>query len=307
MTHLCVATGPPHAFPGAEAGVVALAIVVAWLTDHHPTMLPVWAPWDFSWPAFLAAGLSLLWFLRGLHRTPSPARIPAWRRYSFLLGLAAIYAVLLTRFELLAQHMFFLNRVQHLVLHHLGPFLIALSWPGATIARGMPPVLRRCCLSAPLTLLLRLLQQPVLAVVLFEGLLILWLVPPVTFRAMFNVRLYAIMNASMVIDGLLFWVLVLDPRPHPPAPIGFFPRLALAFLIIFPQIAIGTVIGMARHDLYPSFTLCGRVYPAIGPLLDQQIGGLVLWVPAGMMSALAAVLIMRRMFVHDDGVAPALS
>ena len=70
--------------------------------------------------------------------------------------------------------------------------------------------------------------------------------------------------------------------------------------MIFPQIAAGTLIGSVQHDLYPSFALCGRVYPAIGPLLDQQIGGLVLWVPAGMMSALAAVLIMHRMFGYED-------
>jgi putative membrane protein len=110
------------------------------------------------------------------------------------------------------------------------------------------------------------------------------------------------MNASMVIDGLLFWFLVLDPRPTPQAPIGFFPRLAMAFLIIFPQIGIGTAIGLANHDLYPSFSLCGRVFPDIGPVVDQQIGGLVLWIPAGMMSAFAAVLIMRRMFLHEDSL-----
>ena len=141
-----------------------------------------------------------------------------------------------------------------------------------------------------------------LAVLLFEGLLFLWLVPSITFRAMFDWRLYEIMNASMVIDGLLFWFLVLDPRPCPIAPIGFFTRLCLAFLIIFPQIGLGTVIGLAQHDLYPSFSLCGRVFADIGPLLDQQIGALVLWVPAGMMSAFAAVLIMGRMFRDDDRI-----
>ena len=120
--------------------------------------------------------------------------------------------------------MFFLNRMQHAVLHHLGPFLIALSWPGGTIARGMPAALRRCCESGAVRLLLGVLQQPAVAVLLFEGLLVLWLIPPITFRAMFDWRLYKMMNASMVIDGLLFWFLVLDPRPCPTAPVGFFTR-----------------------------------------------------------------------------------
>jgi putative membrane protein len=294
---------PPWEPPIGEAAVVALAVVVAWLTDRHPTMLPVWAPWDFSWPAFLAAGFGLLWFVRGLRRTARGDRIPPWRCWCFLIGFGSLYAVLLTRFEYIAQHMFFLNRVQHAVLHHIGPFLIALSWPGATIARGMPPPLRRCCEAASVRMLLRPFQQPVLAVLLFEGLLFLWLIPPITFRAMLDWRLYEIMNAGMVIDGLLFWFLVLDPRPTPAAPIGFFARLCLGFLIIFPQIGLGTAIGLAQRDLYPSFSLCGRVFADIGPLLDQQIGALVLWVPAGMMSAFAAVLIMGRMFRDDDRVA----
>ena len=288
--------------PIGEAGVMALAELVAWLADRHPTMLPVWAPSDFSWPLFLAAGFGLLWFVRGLHRTAANARIPAWRRWCFLIGFGSLYAVLLTRFGHIAQHMFLLNRLQHAVLHHIGPFLIALSWPGATIARGMPAPLRHCCEATAVRKLLRPFQQPVLAVLLFEGLLFLWLVPPITFRAMFDWRLYEIMNASMVIDGLLFWFLVLDPRPCPAAPIGFFTRLCLGFLIIFPQIGLGTAIGLAQHDVYPSFSLCGRVFADIGPLLDQQIGGLILWVPAGMMSALAAVLIMGRMFREDDRI-----
>jgi putative membrane protein len=292
-----------HDMPIAEVGVVALGALVAWLGDTHPTMLPAWAPWDFSWPAFLGVGFALVWFLRGLHRSDTASPIPRRRCWCFLVGLASVYAVLLTRFEYLAQHMFFLNRVQHAVMHHIGPFLIALSWPGATLSSGMPALFRRWCGSTPVRQVLRPLQQPLVAALLFEGLLFLWLVPPVTFRAMFDWRLYEIMNDSMVIDGLLFWFLVLDPRPSPQAPIGFFSRLCLAFLIIFPQIALGTGIGMARYDLYPSFRLCGRVFPNIGPLLDQQIGGLVLWVPAGMMSAFAAVLIMGRMFRHDDRIA----
>lgn len=293
-----------------EAAVVALALGVQWFGDRHPTLMPWWGPWDFSWPAFLAAGWGLLWFLRGQRRAIGSDRMAGSRVACFLTGLATIYLVLLTRFEYLAQHMFFLNRIQHAAMHHLGPFLIALSWPGGTMARGMPAALRRCCASGSVRGVLRVLQQPVLAVVLFEGLLLLWLIPPVTFRAMLNPLLYAVMNASMVVDGLLFWFLVLDPRPNPPAAVGLFTRATLAFLIIFPQIAIGTLIGLAPHDLYTSFSLCGRVYSAIDPLVDQQIGSLILWVPTGMMSALATGLIMRRLCLHDatgvadPGIAP---
>lgn len=290
---------PAWRLPVPEAVLVAVGFVLAWLSGTHPLLLPAWAPWDFNWPAWLGIGLSLVWFGRG-YRMRAADRPSAWRCVSFLAGLALLYAVLLTRFDYLAQHMFFLNRVQHAVLHHMGPFLIALSWPGTTIAQGMPRSLRRLCRHPLLQSLLRVLRQPLLAAFLFEGLLLFWLLPPAMFRAMFDWRVYALMNASMTIDGLLFWFLVLDPRPAPAAPIGFFARLCLAFLIIFPQIVAGTIISLVPHDLYPSFALCGRVYPEISPLLDQQIGSLILWVPAGMMSAIASLIVMARMFHHED-------
>ena len=288
-------------FPPGEWAVLAVAAAVAWVTARYPSALPFWAPWDFSWPAFLAAGFGVLWFVRGRRLASPVQRIAVWRCVSFLTGVAGLYAVLLTHFEYIAQHAFFLNRIQHLAMHHLFPFLIALSWPGETIARGMPPLLRRYICCAAIRRTLGTLQRPWLALFLFEGLLMLWLVPPIAFRSMIDPRLFGLMNASMVIDGLLFWFLVLDPRPPEVAGIGFYRRLLVGFLAIFPQIAAGTFISGAQHDLYPFFSLCGRVYPSIGPLQDQQIGGLILWVPAGMMSAASAVLVWYRLFAYEDG------
>jgi putative membrane protein len=285
--------------PISECGILLAGAVLWWLVNHHPASLPWFAPWEFSWAAYLGTAIPLLWFVRG---NRGPAALPRWRSVCFFIGIAAIYGVLMTRFELLSQHMFFFNRIQHAVMHHLGPFLIALSWPQAPLSRGMPLGLRRLCDTAPVRILLDALQRPVPATLLFEGLLFFWLLPPVMYVAMLNTRLYWIMNASMVLDGLLFWCVVLDPRPSPPLRSGYFARAAMAFLIIFPQIAVGTLLGLAQRDLYPSFALCGRVYAAIGPLADQQIGGLILWVPAGMMSAFATIVVMSRMF-RSEGLA----
>ncbi len=81
---------------------------------------------------------------------------------------------------------------------------------------------------------------------------------------MIDVRLYAVMNWSMVLDGILFWCLVLDPRPKPPARVSFGVRAALAFAVMFPQIALGAVITFAQRDLYPYYDLCGRLFPSLG-------------------------------------------
>ena len=98
---------------------------------------------------------------------------------------------------------------------------------------------------------------------------------------MINWRLYAVMNWSMVLDGLLFWCLVLNPRPKPPARISYGMRAALAFGVMFPQIVLGAAIAFSQRDLYPYYDLCGRLFPSIGALTDQRIGGIVDLDPAG--------------------------
>jgi putative membrane protein len=301
-------TAPPLASLAAKASAYSAILlaggVLSWMSDNRPASMPVWGPWDFSWLEYLAASLTLLWFLRGLALT-SEAQPPLWRRIVFILGLLAIYAVLQTRFDYMAQHMFFLNRVQHVVMHHVGPFLVVLGWPGAMIKRGMPPSLRRLVENRSIAVVIRFLQQPVLAAFLFVALFYFWLIPSIHFRAMIDRRLYALMNWSMVLDGLLFWSLVLDPRPKPPARISFGGRAGLAFAVMFPQILLGAVITFAHTDLYPYYDFCGRLFPSISALNDQHIGGIVIWIPPAMMSVIAVLLVLNMLRLHEDSVAAA--
>ncbi len=213
-----------------------------------------------------------------------------------------IYVVLETRYEYLAEHQFFFNRVQHVTLHHVGPLLLALSWPGEMLCRGMPERLFRLVQRSIFERMLAVIQRPVNAAILFVGIFFFWLVPPVHFRAMIDPHLYSIMNWTMVIDGILFWFLVLDPRPRPLAHIGYVTRAVLAVAVIFPQIIGGALIALSPGDIYPFYSLCGRIYPELGAHYDQLIGGLIIWIPPAMMSLIAllfVVVAMRRAEVDD--------
>jgi len=300
-----LARGPLAQREDAAGYVTVLAVggLLSWLSLDRPALAPAWAPWDFSWSEFLAASLTLLWYLRGLALQAPEMRPRVWRRVVFLVGVGAIYAVLQTRFDYMAQHMFFLNRVQHVVMHHLGPFLIAVAWPGTTIWRGMPDAVRRLLASRPLAVVLRILQQPVLAPILFVGLFYFWLVPVIHFRAMLDARLYALMNWSMVVDGILFWSLVLDPRTKPPARLSFGARAALSCAVMFPQILLGAVITFSARDLYPFYDLCGRLYPSIDALDDQHIGGIISWIPPAMMSVVGILLVLNALRLHEEAAA----
>jgi putative membrane protein len=296
-------SGEPLYFriPAGKAGeavylpVFMVALVLWWLCNAHAAILPFWAPWDFSWIEFLTAWLTIWWYISGLTTTAPEERPSLPRQICFFGGVLVIYVVLETRFEYFAEHQFFYNRIQHVVLHHFGPLLIALAWPGATLWHGLPPPLRRIVAHPISNGVVRIMQQPVLAAILFSGSFFFWLIPPVHFRAMIDPNLYAAMNWTMVADGILFWCLVLDPRPSPPARASFAVRAALALAVMFPQIIGGAVITFTRRDLYTFYDLCGRIYPQLGVDFDQAVGGLIVWIPPAMMSVLAVLLALNNL------------
>lgn len=297
------------------AVIMATALLMWWLCNRHAAILPFFAPWEFSFVEFLSGWLIAWWYLRGMTLTPMAERPSFARRAAFFAGLIAVYLVLETRYEYLAEHEFFFNRIQHVTMHHLGPFLMALAWPGETLARGAPRWVLRLGHHPIAKTSLAVMQQPIIAGFLFVGLIFFWLIPPVHFRAMIDPRLFALMNWSMLLDGVLFWFLVLDPRPAPPARTSFGARAALAGLVMFPQIAGGAVIALARTDIYPYYDLCGRIFPNLGPLYDQTIGGVIIWIPPAMMSVVAVVLVLNFLrkseettshanIVDDDYIGP---
>jgi hypothetical protein len=55
--------------------------------------------------------------------------------------------------------------------------------------------------------------------------------------------------------------------------------------------------------LYPYYGLCGRLYPAIDAQTDQQAGAFLIWFAGGMMSAIAALMILRTIWAEEEAQA----
>ena len=261
-------------------------------------------PYEFS-PMVLVLCLgALAVYIRGLYRAPT--RPGFGRIIAFITGILLIYVVMQTRFDYWSQHTFFIHRLQHLVLHHLGPFLIALSGPSSILGSGMPESLRRTLATIWYRPLVQhcyyIIQQPVIAGVLFVGLIYLWLMPNIHFYAMLNRPLYTLMNWSMAVDGLLFWWMILQIWPDVQYPNRQYAwRILLLFLITMPQIVIGAYIALSGKSLYSIYAACGRIWP-ISPAVDQQLGGLITWIPAAMMSLFGMLAVMYRWLHSNDPV-----
>ena len=271
------------------------------------------APWELSPTVILVCAASAVLYARGLGELARRGeRIGFWRPFSFFLGLALDYAVLQTYYDFLAQHMFWVHRLQHLVLHHLAPVLIVLASPGRAMWAGVPFGWRaagaRLCrerrgfrwIPRFGARLFMLIQHPAIAPVIFVGLIFFWLTPAVHFGAMLNLQRYLAMNWSMGVDGLLFWWLMLAPRSlQGSAALGYASRILIVCLIAVPQILLGAYIALHSTVLFDVYGICGRAW-AIAPLTDQELGGLLTWIPAAMMSGVAMLIILRRLLLEES-------
>ena len=262
------------------------------------------APYDFSPLTVLSFMLVLGFYGVGLLRMPEEDRPGSVRIMVFVLGVLIAYGVMQTRFDYYSQYMFFVHRGQHLVLHHLGPILIALSNPLPVmqfwyrqISPGLKSRLR------PLGWVYRFLQHPLIASALFVGLIYFWLWPPIHFDAMLSRNLYWVMNWSMLIDGVLFWWLIFDPRPPAiTSSLGYGKRILLLALVAIPQMVLGAMIVFSRGMVYDVYEVCGRAWPMAAET-DQLVGGMLTWIPPAMMSILGILIILRRAMREDGSFA----
>lgn len=215
--------------------------VLSTIVHAFPAHLPIFLPWQFHWVEFLATFLTLAWFWRGLQVLPKDQQPTLWRKLCFVAGVLSFYVVLQTRMDYYAQHMFFVHRWAHFVLHHAGAFLIALGMSGPVLFAGMPEFLKPLVTSRPVQATLNVLQHPAVAPVLFVGLLYFWLIPSIHTRVMLDENLYELMNWTMAINGVMFWSLVLDSRSKPPARLSHLMRALMILLIELPQMVLGAI------------------------------------------------------------------
>jgi len=248
-------------------------------------MIEALTPWE---PSLLVPGCLLTVIALYLGRKTHEGWL---KQLSFWTGLAAFYAASFTHLDYLAEHQFFVHRLQHALLHHVGPFFIVISRPGRALWSAIPDYvqtrLERICNWRPLAKPISFLNHPFIAVISFCGLIAFWLVPSVHFLAMIDVRLYKMMNWSMVINGLMFWSLVLNNVSIRPATLSPGTRLAMMLAIVPPQVLIGAILVFTPFDLYPVYAACGRL--SLDPIGDQQIGGAILWL-SGMMTGVCGIV-----------------
>ena len=187
----------------------------------------------------------------------------------------------------------------------IGPLLILLGAPLTPILRGLPNwalmnIVRPTVGNGTIRLLYFKITNPVLTSVIFMGSLYMWQIPFLHNLAVRNDIFHEFMHLSMLFSALLFWWIVIDPKPHR-SRLHYGLRVLYLGLLVLPNTLLGAIITFSRSLLYESYYEFPQPF-GLAPMLDQQIGGLTLWVVGDMMCILVAGITMIFWYNHEKSL-----
>lgn len=262
-----------------------------------------WTDWTFEPGILILSALACIIYGAGIARRRAiNGALRLWRHAAFFGGVLAIFLSLESPVDGMADRLFWMHQIQHMLLRMIGPMLIALSMPQAMLISGLPGSLRRGAL-APLagggvlrTIFSMLTAAPV-ATTLFIAALYLWQYPAFHNAAVLDDGLHYTMHVTMLAAGLLFWWRVFDMRPAPMG-LSYGKRLMMLWIAMLSQIALGAYMTLKTELLYPAYDVAGRLF-GIDPLTDETVGGFIIWVPSAMMCLIAAIFVIHLWGVHE--------
>ncbi|TPG13479.1 cytochrome c oxidase assembly protein [Sphingomonas koreensis] len=260
----------------------------------------IWAMFQFSPEIVLGLVIAAALYIAGVRR--GVAAKP-WRHLAFFGGLLALALALLSPIEPLADHVFAIHQVEHMLLRTIGPMLVLLSMPQAALMRGFPAGMRSGVVgpivsNGAVRTVFGFLSQPVIATVLFVGTTYFWMWPRYHDIAILNEPIHYMWHVSLLMTGLFFFSVIFDPRSSPAGPrLGT--RLGMFWLAAMGNILLGAFLSFKTVPIYHAYDVMGRLF-GLSAVADEQIGGLTMWIPGCMMFAISALLILHKFGVDEE-------
>jgi len=254
-------------------------------------------PWSFEPWVIVCLALSLGAYLMGVYRLwrhAGAARgVSGLQVAAFLAGWLSLGVALVSPLDALGNLLFSAHMVQHETLMVVSAPLLVLGRPLAVWTWGLPQAWRRgagrMARWQPLAATWNLLTYAPLAWALHGVVLWAWHVPTLFEAALASNAIHTVQHTSFFVSALLFWW----------APLGAASRAsrgASMFYLFTTMVhtgALGALLTFAPTLWYPSY---GPSSASLGldPLEDQQLGGLVMWVPAGLAYLFAGLAVVAR-------------
>jgi putative membrane protein len=222
------------------------------------------------------------------------------RNSMFAAGWTVLAVALVSPLHPLSDRLFTAHMIEHELLMVVAPPLIVAAVPTAALMWSLPQSWRlglaRLGHTSPLLAVWAWITRPAVATVLHGVAIWAWHVPLLFEAALQRGVLHYVQHASFLGTGLLFWWALL---PRPANRHAFGGSVMHLFFTSLHTGLLGVLLVMTPRLWYPQNGLDAARW-GLSPIEDQQLAGLVMWVPAGLIYGGAALLV-AGLWIRSSG------
>lgn len=242
-----------------------------------------------SW--LYAAGVRVAWRQAGVGRGLSRRQAAC-----FLAGVVALLLALVSPLDRLAAPFFSMHMVQHMLLVTVAAPLLVLGAPNLAFLWAIPRGPRRALGrwwngTRLLPALWHGLSHPAAAWGLHTGVFWLWHIPALYQAALAHKALHALEHLSFLATAMLFWWALFQAGVR--RRMGYGGALLYLFTAMIQGAILGALITFSPAPWYPPST-SQAAFQNLDPLRDQQLAGLIMWIPGGPLYLALFLLFVAR-------------
>lgn len=266
--------------PGPNGPLLPHDLWTAWTVEPS-----VWIPLAFS--IFIYGWSSYhVWKRAGTGRGITNRK---W--ISFLSAILAVIMALMSPLNALSDVLFSAHMAQHLILILVAAPLLVLSDFPVSLMWALPSSKAKAISqglnqSQALSRVWRLLSNSIFVWLLFTITMWFWHVPVPFEAALQDETIHSLEHLSFLITALLFWWVLF--KHNRPVYIHYGMTIPYLFLTVLQSGILGALMTFTSQPWYPYYATL--VIPwGLTPLQDQQLAGLVMWVPVGAVFTLLTI------------------
>jgi cytochrome c oxidase assembly factor CtaG len=287
-------------------GMRTLAIITAalWLSmgrvlahgDGAPPQRVEWTfdPWILT-PLLVFATLYVAGTLV-LRRRSRQRQSHTWQIALCCAGWLSLAASLVSPLHRLGEQLFTFHMIEHEIIMAISAPLLVLANPVGPLLWGLPRRIRvlagRAMRHKAVSMSWRWLSQGSHATVLHGIAIWAWHAPALFDAAVTSVAVHRLQHLSFFLSAVLFWWSVFR-RSEAGAAAWH------VFLTMLHTSVLGALMALAPRVLYGVQTASASAW-ALTPLEDQQLAGIIMWVPAGTIYA-GAALALSAIWIRQAG------
>ena len=248
-------------------------------------------------PLFATALLYVLGLVRMQQRGAKLHRVPI---LCFAVGWLSLLLGLDSPVHEISEQLFWVHMTQHEILMLISAALLILSQPAAPIFFALPERWRDPVANIGKAKIIErawfVVSAPAAAWLLHAAALWVWHAPKLFDATLESEWVHAAQHISFLGTALLFWWTLLHKNA---GRLGYGGAILYVFTTAVHTSLLGALLTFAPHAWYAPYAETAPLWGWTA-LQDQQIGGLIMWVPAGTLLTVVALALLAKWMSHSD-------